>query len=69
MAPFQKMMSRYAQIDHFVLKKNATEREVAVLRKTLDNYNLIIAGIQGINLYPSGATEPVLPNGMHWPIL
>ncbi len=54
-APFQKMMSRYAQVDHFVLKKNATEREVAVLRKTLDNYNLIIAGVQGINLYPPGS--------------
>ena len=53
--PFQKMISRYAQVDHFVLGKNATERDVAVLRKKLENYNLIIAGIQGINLYPSGA--------------
>jgi beta-N-acetylhexosaminidase len=25
------------------------------LRKKLDNYNLVIAGIQGINLYPSGS--------------
>lgn len=52
--PFQKMMNRYAQVDHFTIRKNATQREVAVLRKTLDNYNLIVAGIQGINLYPSG---------------
>lgn len=53
--PFQKMLSRYTAVDHFYLNKNATEREVAVLRKTLDNYNLIIAGVQGINLYPSGS--------------
>ncbi len=52
---FQKMMDKYAQVDHFFLKKDASEREVAVLRKTLDNYNLIVAGVQGINLYPSGS--------------
>ena len=54
-SPFQKMMSRYAHIDHFTLSKNATQAEVAILRKTLDNYNLVIAGVQGINLYPSGS--------------
>jgi beta-N-acetylhexosaminidase len=51
---FQKMLGRYAQIDHFLLKKNASEREVAALRSKLANYNLVVAGIQGINLYPSG---------------
>lgn len=53
--PFQKMLSRYTQIDHFSLPKSASQREIASMRKTLDNYNLIIAGVQGINLYPSGA--------------
>jgi beta-N-acetylhexosaminidase len=52
---FQKMMNRYARVDHFFLRKDASERDVAALRRTLDNYNLIIAGVQGINLYPSGA--------------
>jgi beta-N-acetylhexosaminidase len=51
---FQKMLGRYAPVDHFSLKKNASEREVAALRTKLSNYNLVIAGIQGINLYPSG---------------
>jgi len=54
LSPFQKMMDKYTQIDHFVLSKNASAREILNLRKKLDNYNLVIAGIQGINLYPSG---------------
>ena len=51
---FQKMLDKYTQVDHFVLDKNASAREMASLRTKLDNYNLVIAGIQGINLYPSG---------------
>ena len=52
--PFQKMMDKYAQVDHFSLDDNASERELANLRSRLNNYNLVIAGVQGINLYPSG---------------
>ena len=51
--PFQDMLSNYTQVDHFQLHKNATEREWASLRKKLDNYDLVIAGITGINIYPS----------------
>jgi beta-glucosidase-like glycosyl hydrolase/CubicO group peptidase (beta-lactamase class C family) len=54
LSPFQKMMDKYTQIDHFALSKNASAREILNMRKKLDNYNLVIAGIQGINLYPSG---------------
>lgn len=54
LTPFQKMMDKYTQVDHFVLGKNASAREMMSLRQKLDNYNLVIAGIQGINLYPSG---------------
>ncbi len=53
-SPFQKMLEKYTQMDHFCLPKNATEQEWANLRVKLNNYNLIIAGIEGINLYPSG---------------
>ncbi|HDR50994.1 MAG TPA: serine hydrolase [Mariniphaga anaerophila] len=59
-SPFQKMLDKYANIDHFYLDKNASAREMFNLRKKLDNYNLVIAGIQGINLYPAasyGTTE------------
>ena len=57
---FQKMLSNYTKIDHFYLSKNATEREWIKIRRQLENYNLVIAGINGINIYPSkkyGTTE------------
>ena len=53
-SPFQKMLDKYASVDHFVLGKDASAREMANLRKTLDNYNLVVTGVVGINLYPSG---------------
>lgn len=53
-SPFQKTLEKYTRMDHFVLSKNATEHEWAKLRITLDNYNLVITGIQGINIYPAG---------------
>lgn len=51
---FQKMLSNYTDVDHFVLKKEATEREWSQLRAELQNYNLVIAGVEGIHNYPSG---------------
>lgn len=51
---FQLMLDKYTQIDHFYLAKNATEQDWANLRIKLNNYNLVIAGIQGINIYPYG---------------
>jgi beta-glucosidase-like glycosyl hydrolase/CubicO group peptidase (beta-lactamase class C family) len=51
---FQKMMDKYAQVAHFFLADDASERELANLRSKLENYNLVIVGIQGIKLYPSG---------------
>lgn len=57
---FDKMLDKYTQIDHFFLPDDAPEREWANLRMKLDNYNLVIAGIGGINKYPSvkyGTTE------------
>lgn len=50
---FQQMLGKYTQIDHFYISENATERDWVELRKKLENYNLIIGGIEGINLYPS----------------
>lgn len=51
---FQQMLDKYTQIDHFSLPKNASVQEWFNLRIKLSNYNLVIAGIQGINIYPSG---------------
>lgn len=57
---FQKMLSNYTKIDHFYLSKKATEKEWINLRQKLENYNLVIVGINGVNIYPSkkyGTTE------------
>lgn len=57
---FQKMVANYTQVDHFVLPKNATERDWAMLRQKLGNYNLTIASVDGIHKYSSkkyGTTE------------
>ena len=57
---FQNMLSNYTKIDRFYLSKNATEKEWVNLRQKLENYNLVIAGVNGINIYPSkkyGTTE------------
>ena len=59
-SPFQKMLEKYTQIDHFTLSKNATENDWQKIRSELKNYNLVISGIQGINIYPAnkyGITE------------
>ena len=51
---FQKMLENYTQTDHYYLSKNATDQEWTELRSKLKNYDLIIGGIDGINIYPSG---------------
>ncbi|WP_340111312.1 glycoside hydrolase family 3 N-terminal domain-containing protein [Maribellus mangrovi] len=51
---FQNMLDNYAEVEHFVLSKEASEREWANLRIKLQNYNLVITTIEGIHRYPSG---------------
>ena len=50
--PFQKMLEKYTNIDHFVLSKNAAAQDWTNIRIKLKNYNLVILGVQGINIYP-----------------
>jgi beta-N-acetylhexosaminidase len=57
---FQKMLEKYTQIDHFALSRNAAAQDWANIHEKLSNYNLVILGIQGINIYPAekyGTTE------------
>ena len=59
-SPFQKMLEKYTRMDHFSLSKNASEQEWVNLRNKLDNYNMVIVGVQSINIYPAkkyGTTE------------
>jgi beta-glucosidase-like glycosyl hydrolase/CubicO group peptidase (beta-lactamase class C family) len=53
-SPFQIMLEKYTEIDHFTLSKNATEKDWLNIQDELKNYNLVISGIQGINIYPAG---------------
>ncbi len=53
-SPFQKMLEKYTQIDHFAISKNGTADEWNKIHEKLKSYNLVILGIQSINLYPSG---------------
>ncbi len=53
-SPFQEMLSKYTLVDHYFLSKKAQATDVVKLRRILDNYNLVIAGIDGINRFPSG---------------
>jgi len=51
---FQKMLSNYTAVEHFVLTEDAGEQDWAKLRMKLANYNLVIAGVHGISTYPPG---------------
>ncbi len=59
-APFQEMLGKYTVVDHFYLSKDATGKDLERLIFLMEGYDLVIAGVQGINLYPSrqyGTTE------------
>lgn len=50
---FQKMLGKYASVDHFVAPKEISEQDWLKLKKELSNYNLVIGGIEGIHIYPA----------------
>ena len=57
---FQDFLSKYTKVDHFFLPKNAPESALKNIRQSLANYNLVIIGVQGVNIYPGnkyGTTE------------
>ncbi len=59
-SPFQKMLEKYTDIDNFTLSKSANAQDWAKIKTKLKNYNLVVLGIQGINIYPPsnyGTTE------------
>jgi len=50
---FQQMLGNYTTMVHFRLPKNASDSLAESLLAELRNYNLVIAGIHNINLYPA----------------
>ncbi|MDH5474818.1 MAG: serine hydrolase [Cyclobacteriaceae bacterium] len=45
---FQKMLSNYTQVDHFNLPKDATKEQINVIKKILNNYNMVAVGIHEV---------------------
>tara|TARA_B100001758_G_C18416776_1_gene620764 strand:- start:7408 stop:10350 length:2943 start_codon:yes stop_codon:yes gene_type:complete len=46
---FQKMLSNYAPVQHFIINENASSAQQAVLLNKLSKYNLVIVGIHKSN--------------------
>lgn len=53
LSPFQLMADRYADVDHFYLSTDAPFTRVDEVMEQLKGYNLVIAGVQEIGMYPS----------------
>ena len=51
-APFQKMLDNYAQVDNFCIAKTASDTDVVNLLHQLKSYNLIVVGVHNMGLYP-----------------
>ena len=51
--PFQKMLGNYTNVDHFNVSKTPSEEEINSLLNQLNPYNMLIIGLQGMDLYPS----------------
>jgi beta-glucosidase-like glycosyl hydrolase/CubicO group peptidase (beta-lactamase class C family) len=52
LTPFQNMVSRYGDADHFQLSGDASSQEISSLVQRLKSYNLVIAGVHGLRSFP-----------------
>ena len=50
--PFQQMLGKYTQIDHFNIGKSPSELEISSLLNQLNPYNLLLIGVNGMGMYP-----------------
>ena len=50
--PFQQMVSRYTDADHFFLPADAPRQTIDNLTAILKSYNLVITGIHGLRSFP-----------------
>jgi beta-N-acetylhexosaminidase len=50
--PFQQMVSRYTDADHYGLSSEASQQETDAMVQRLKSYNLVIAGVHGLRSYP-----------------
>ncbi|NVJ84934.1 MAG: serine hydrolase [Algoriphagus sp.] len=52
---FQKTLSKYAQFEHFTISKAASESEHYNLMKKLEDFDVVVVGLQGITNSPRRA--------------
>jgi beta-N-acetylhexosaminidase len=53
LTPFQKMLGKYTEVEHFTISKNASPEALIKLRNDLRPYNLVLAGILGVAGFPA----------------
>lgn len=52
LTPFQKMLSNYAQVDHYNALKELSRNQASNLVSKLSTYNLVIAGVHNTSIFP-----------------
>ena len=50
---FQKMLEKYAKIDHYNIDLNVSQSEIAKLKEDLDQYDLVLVGLHQVRKRPS----------------
>lgn len=51
--PFQQMLTNYAGINHYQVKKDAPEKEFATLLYKLEEYDVVFVAVQNMSRYPA----------------
>jgi beta-glucosidase-like glycosyl hydrolase len=51
-SPFQKMLDKYSEIDHFNAGSSLSDEEIEVVARSLKPYNLVLVGIGGMGSFP-----------------
>jgi beta-N-acetylhexosaminidase len=49
---FQKMLDNYTLVKHYFLPQTSSEKELQTLRKILNQFNLVIVSVHGMNMTP-----------------
>ncbi|TAE00950.1 MAG: glycoside hydrolase family 3 [Bacteroidetes bacterium] len=49
---FQKSLEKFCEIDHFFVNANSSFSEIETLKKSLENYDLILAGVHHLAMKP-----------------
>lgn len=59
--PFQEGLERYAPMDHYWLSKSATFDDLQILLASLQDYDLVLVGVHGVQLKAGGTQFGITP--------